>query len=80
MADAVALRLNKAVGDTEVVERGVELPPPSVEGEVEAQKVGVTRPEALPPAPAAPPPLLGVGEVVNSAGVGVLGALGELKA
>ncbi len=80
---AVALRLTKAVGDTEVVEMGVKLPPPSVEGEDEGQTVGVTRPEALAPAPApapTPPPLLGVGEGVFSAGVGVLGALGVLKA
>ena len=82
MGVAVALRLSRAVGDKEVDERGVELPPPSVEGEDEGQNVGVIRPEALAPAPAAaaPPPLLGVGVGVYSAGVGVLGALGELKA
>ena len=74
-ADVVALRLKRAEEDGEPVEKGVVLPPPSVEGEEEGQKVGVALPELL--AAASPFPPLGVGEEVKSAGERVWRALGE---
>ena len=79
MGEVVALKLKRAEVDGELVEKGVVLPPPSVEGEEEGQKVGETRPELL-AAAAAPPPPLGVGEAVKSAGERVLRALGEFIA
>ena len=58
MGEVVALELKRAEVDGELVEKGVVLPPPSVEGEEEGQKVGETRPELLAATAAPPPPTL----------------------